>query len=242
MAKPFYTDGMTVEQILELGDDVLSKMSKRDLSRALRTVSLAANKRILRLQNQAVKTNDGYEEKKNSKGISTAALNAVTNDGNSTGKFGVGKKTRNQIYAEFARARDFMSMKSSTVKGAVLVRQDAERRAFGKTREDVGVGKRQADKEIINDTFQDKVKETYKQFRKFLEEHEEATGHRGSDQVLANIGKNIMSDEMSGDEALAAANDYYDQKYHEWLNKRQTAIDNAINDGVDVGGLFDGEE
>ena len=38
MADGFYTDGMTVAEILALGDDILSKMSKRDLSRALRTV------------------------------------------------------------------------------------------------------------------------------------------------------------------------------------------------------------
>ena len=37
--KKFYVDGMTVSEILDLGDDVLSSLSMRDLSRAMRTVA-----------------------------------------------------------------------------------------------------------------------------------------------------------------------------------------------------------
>ena len=44
--QPFMVEGMTVQEIINLGDDVISKMNQRDLSRALRTVSLAANKRL----------------------------------------------------------------------------------------------------------------------------------------------------------------------------------------------------
>ena len=44
MADKFYTDNMTVNEILNLTPDVISKMNTRDISRALRTVSLAANK------------------------------------------------------------------------------------------------------------------------------------------------------------------------------------------------------
>ena len=42
--KPFYVDGMTVQQILEIPPSELAKLNQRDLSRALRTVALAANK------------------------------------------------------------------------------------------------------------------------------------------------------------------------------------------------------
>ena len=48
--KGFKTDKMTVDQIIHLGDKVLNKMDKRELSHALRTVSLAANKRLKRLE------------------------------------------------------------------------------------------------------------------------------------------------------------------------------------------------
>ena len=51
----FFTDKMTVDQILDLGDEILSSLKERDMSRALRTVALAANKRIKRLLKYAKK-------------------------------------------------------------------------------------------------------------------------------------------------------------------------------------------
>ena len=51
--QPFMVEGMTVSDIIKLGDDVISKMNQRDLSRALRTIALAANKRLNRLKKKA---------------------------------------------------------------------------------------------------------------------------------------------------------------------------------------------
>ena len=226
MAEGFYTDGMTVAEILALGDDVLSKMSKRDLSRALRTVSLAANKRIDRLKKQAVKRKGGYVEKKSGKGIATAALNAVTEDGKKSGKFSVGSKSRNQIYSELARAREFMGMKSSTVKGAVAVRKGMEQRAFGKTREEAAKGKTKKQQAAIERTFQEKVKEVYSEYRKFLEEENVEKGDTG--RILAIIGKKIIGEDATGDEARSAARQYLTDAYEE----RQQEFNNSMNDGT----------
>lgn len=113
----------TVEQILSMGDDELNKMNQRQMSHMLRTVALAANKRITRLE---------HNEKKG--GIATDALKAVQDSG---GRFYVGKKTRNQMLAELARAREFMNMKTSTVTGATDVRKNRERMLYGKTREEI---------------------------------------------------------------------------------------------------------
>lgn len=227
MADGFYTDGMTVAEILALGDDILSKMSKRDLSRALRTVSLAANKRIDRLEKQAVKRKGGYVERKSGKGISTAALNAVTNDGKTTGKFKVGNKSRNQMYSEFARAREFMAMKSSTVKGAVAVRKGMEERAFGKTREEAAKGKTKKQQEAITMIFQDKVKEVYSEFRKFLEEENVDKGDTG--RILTIIGKKIIGDDGTGDEAREAARQSLTEAYE---TKQQEHIEDMKNGSV----------
>lgn len=113
----------TVEQILSMGDDELNKTNQRQMSHMLRTVALAANKRITRLENN---------EKKG--GIATDALNTVQDSG---GRFYVGGKTRNQMLAELARAREFMNMKTSTVKGATEVRKNRERMLYGATREEI---------------------------------------------------------------------------------------------------------
>lgn len=231
MAQPFYTDGMTVAEILALGDDVLSKMNKRDLSHALRTVSLAANKRIARLEKQAVKRKGGYVEKRGGKGIYTGALNAATDNGKRKQKFGVGTKSRNQMYSEFAKVREFMAMESSTVKGAVKVRKEMEVRAFGKTRELASKGKTKKEQAAIARTFQDKVKETYREYRKFTEEYNVEKGDTG--RILAIIGKKIIGDDMSGDEARAAAAEELTAIYEE---KQQQHIE-AMENGTVLGGL-----
>lgn len=113
----------TVEQILSMGDNELNKMNQRQMSHMLRTVSLAANKRITRLEKNAEKG-----------GIATDALNAVQDSG---GRFYVGNKNRNQMLSELARAREFMNMKTSTVTGATDVRKNRERMLYGKTREEI---------------------------------------------------------------------------------------------------------
>ena len=67
MKKPFKVEGLTVNEILSLGDDTLNSLNQRDMSRAVRTAALAANKRINRLLAQAKKTKSGYELKKSAK-------------------------------------------------------------------------------------------------------------------------------------------------------------------------------
>ena len=145
--KSFSVDGLTVDQILNLDADTLNRMSEREMSRALRTASLAANKRINNLLKYAVKRKTGeydkktgkplyhYQEKKTGKAIATDALNYITNDGREKPKFGVGDKNRNQMYKELARIRDFMKLQTSTVKGAEAVRKRREERILGKSRE-----------------------------------------------------------------------------------------------------------
>lgn len=145
--KSFSVDGLTVDQILNLDADTLNRMSEREMSRALRTASLAANKRINNLLKYAVKRKTGeydkktgkplyhYQERKTGKAIATDALNYITNDGRDKPKFGVGDKNRNQMYKELARIRDFMKLQTSTVKGAEAVRKRREERILGKSRE-----------------------------------------------------------------------------------------------------------
>lgn len=147
-SKPFFTDGMTVDEILSLGADTLNSLSARDMSRALRTVSLAANKRVNRLLKNSVKRKTGeydkktgkplyhYQEKKSGKAIATDALNYITDDGRLSPKFGVGNKTRNEMYKELARIREFMRLETSTLKGAIKVRKARESRILGQSRED----------------------------------------------------------------------------------------------------------
>lgn len=162
----FFVDGMTVEEILNLGDDVLSKLNSRDMSRALRTVSLAANKRINRLQQYAYKRHGTYIEKQSGPGLDLAALNKVGK------KFGVGKKTRDQMYEEFARVRQFMSYKTSTVKGAKEARKAREIALFGKTREQLTKGMGKTKKREFIKNMKELAEDTSKAYHEFEEEYE----------------------------------------------------------------------
>lgn len=148
MAKGFYVDGMTVEQILNLSDDVLSKLNQRDMSRAVRTVALASNKRIDRLLKQAkianVVTDDGDALHKSRKYVNRAssnialdALNYVSKDATKDPHFSAKGKSRNELYHELKEIQSFMNMKTSTIQGARNVRKMREKRLYGKSSEEL---------------------------------------------------------------------------------------------------------
>lgn len=148
MAKGFYVDGMTVEQILNLSDDVLSKLNQRDMSRAVRTVALASNKRIDRLLRNAkignVVTDDGGNLHKSRKYINRAssdialdALNYISKDATKDPHFSAKGKSRNELYHELKEMQAFMNMKTSTIQGARNVRKMREERLYGKSSDEM---------------------------------------------------------------------------------------------------------
>lgn len=229
MAEKFFTDGMTVNDILNIPPDVLSTLSKRDISRALRTVSLAANKRINRLKKQSTKTKEGYKPKATGKNIATDALNWVTEDGHKRFKFGVKKSsTRNQMMAQLSKAKKFMSMKTSTVSGAVKVRQERERRLFGKTREQAQRSqKTKKEKNIIAKLFEQRMADAWSYYRKFLEiQGRDPHGYyEGSTTIIDLIGNKVLSGADEG-EVLNAALD----KVKEMYENQQEEYNDIFND------------
>ena len=225
MADSFYTDNMTVNEILNLSNEQIAKLNERDVSRALRTVSLAANKRIQRLMQQARKTKDGYVPKKSAKrNIAVDALNAVTNDGKTKVKFGVkSAPTRNKMIEQIGEIRRFMNMQTSTVSGAVKVRKEREKRLFGKTAEQAGRGKTKKEKKEIEKKFSQKVSEAYALFRKYLEyeglPNSPYMKFAGSDTILNLIGKKIINGDSEEETLQAAINEaeaQYIKEQEDW--------------------------
>lgn len=189
----FFTDKMTVEEILDLGDDILSSLKEEDMSRALRTVALAANKRVKRLQKYAKKRGGKYVEKVNGPGLDLTVLNKLKNL-----KFGVGrgvfKKNRNQMYEEFSRIRSFMRQKASTIKGAKELRQKKEMALFGQTREEMtkGMSKKEAKEKIkeINAL----MPEVYETYEDYQEEYAMKGGYDKEEgkKILQDIGRDML--------------------------------------------------
>lgn len=216
--QPFYVEGMTVSEILNISPDQLMKLNKRDISRALRTVSLAANKRVNRLKSKATKTKDGYVPKTKGSQINTSALNWVTNDGHKRTKFGVKKSsTRNEMLHQLKTIKQFMEMKTSTVKGATEVRKDIEKRLFGKTREQAarGVKTKKAKAEVYK-RYETMSREVWSYYRKFLEikGRDPHSYMSGSETIIELIGQKVVSG-ASEEESIQAALDMFKSSYEE---------------------------
>lgn len=108
---------MKVKDVLRLSDIQINKMSRRELAQVTSILASAANKRIARIEKAGV--------------TSPAVANVKSHEG----RFSVKGKNTNQLRGEFARARNFMSNVTSTVKGAKSsARQIEKNLGLGKTK------------------------------------------------------------------------------------------------------------
>lgn len=91
----------STQDILNMPFSELQKMSTSDLRKAVTAVNSTANKRLARLEKAGFTKSYAYQ-------------NAMKE-----GKFSTkGKTRRNDVYRELARARQFLTMKTSGVRGA----------------------------------------------------------------------------------------------------------------------------
>lgn len=226
MAQKFFTDGMTVDQILNLDYQTLNKLSKRDLSRALRTASLAANKRLTRLRKNAIYDKEkGYLPKSGNLGMAPYALNQITMYGRKKFKWGVEKTkgNRGKMLAQLKEIRTFWNMSTSTVTKAKDVRKRSEERLFGKTREDAAKGKKGKKREAIYALYEERMSKAYEAYRHFLQYQKvnKWSAYEGSGTILAVIGY-VIENGGSIDTALQAAIDAdkaaYQARQDEWYN------------------------
>lgn len=264
-SKKFFTDDMTAEEIINLGDDILSKLDKRDLQRAVRTTALVANKRLKRLKAQA-KHEGGFKDSKYVEKVSAKhkialdALNAITEQGKTPATFGVGKnKSRNELYAELARIRRFLNMKTSTLKGAKTVRQQREKRLFKETREEAlkkarkeytkgykkATGKKPPKKNIkkiekaIEKKFSEKPKEVWEVYNKHQElQHLQDKSSSayfkgyGYEKLIEEAGEMIMEGEPE-DRILEALQEKEEELYIEQQNELMEELNRGM--GFEIG-------
>ena len=112
---------MKVKEVLRLSDVQINKMSRKELAQVTSILASAANKRIARIEKAGV--------------TSPAVANVKAHEG----RFSVKGKNTNQLRGEFARARNFMSNVTSTVKGAKSsARQIEKNLGLGKTKKKTG--------------------------------------------------------------------------------------------------------
>lgn len=104
--------GLKISDILNMSWDDLNSLSGKDLKAVTSRLVSASNKRIKRLQ-------------KSPHGTSSFAYQTVEERGR---KFSVRGLTTNEVRTEFANARRFLNMKTSTVKGWKEYREDMNER------------------------------------------------------------------------------------------------------------------
>ena len=221
---PFKAEGMTVQEIIDLGDDEISRMNARDLSRALRTVSLAANKRIRRLEKKAEKHVNDFGDVQyvdvSGQGIDFESLYAV---GERKFGLGKGKHDRGDIYKEFARVRNFMNSKSTTISGAIELRKKRERQLFGKTSEEMFEGVSAAERDLMQANMKDMMSDIYSEYHRWREEYAIEGGYTKEKgrRVLKMFGRRVMDKGMSPEDARQDISDYYDLEYERKERKRK---------------------
>lgn len=112
---------MKVKEVLRLSDVQINKMSRRELAQVTSILASAANKRIARIEKAGV--------------TSPAVANVKSHEG----RFSVKGKNTNQLRGEFARARNFMTNVTSTVRGAKSsARQIEKNLGLGKPKKKTG--------------------------------------------------------------------------------------------------------
>lgn len=235
---PFLVEGMTVSQILNLGDDVIRRMGTRDLSRAVRTISLAANKRLARLERHAEKTKTGYREKGTKLlGIDFNALQS------NQSRFGVkGAKSQGQLMSEFTRVRNFLNAGSSTIAGAIQLRKDKELALFGRTREDI-ISEKIATGQISNTVgainkeyrrIDRQMKGAYENYNKWKEEFGMKGGYDVDEgrEVLARFGR-MQQAGIRKDSALKQVREEYKAKIKQEEALRKAAASGRFSKVLD---------
>lgn len=103
-----------IKELLTLRSDDVARMSRQELALVVSTLSSAANKRLRRLE----RTPMGTESRPY-----TSAMER--------GNFSVAGKNQGQLQNEFKRVKDFLTSKTSTVRGWKKERQKVHKRIGG---------------------------------------------------------------------------------------------------------------
>lgn len=106
----------SVEQLLNIDPADVQKMTTKELRAAVQTLSSAANKRLSRLEQSEID-------------VSSPALHAVYESGRS--RFSTRGKNLNQLRNEFKDVKNFLTSKTSTIKGVKGWKSKIEKKAGG---------------------------------------------------------------------------------------------------------------
>jgi hypothetical protein len=121
-----------------------------------------------------------------------------------------------------------MEMKTSTVKGAVEVRKETEKKLFGKTREQAArrVKTKKAKAEVYA-RYESMSRDVWSYYRKFLEikGRDPHSYMSGSDAIIESVGQAVLSGK-SEEEVIQGALDTFKSEYEQ----EQAEFNEIFND------------
>lgn len=170
----------TVEELLTMDDWDLNKMTAREMRHAVRTLNLAANKRIARL----TKAIDQGRQDISSRGL-------YTNKGDLIEKFTIGRKTDvNEARHKFKVVANFLNRKTTTMEGA----KKEFNRQYSRLFENTEVPE---DFEISRDELND----LWSEYRK-LDEQQVFTEEYDSDRAQQKMGEMYVTGNYTNEEII----------------------------------------
>ena len=170
----------TVEELLTMDDWDLNKMSAREMQHAVRTLNLAANKRIARL----TKAIDQGRQDISSRGL-------YTNKGDLIEKFTIGRKTDvNEARHKFKVVAHFLNRKTTTMEGAKKEFNRQYSRLFENTE--------------VPEEFEisrDELNDLWSEYRK-LDEQQVFTEEYDSDRAQQKMGEMYVTGNYTNEEII----------------------------------------
>ena len=181
--------GLSIKKILDMTPGDLNKLNKKDLQKITGRLVSAGNKRLRRAE---------------AKNIESPAFAYIRDNG---GVFSTKGKNLNQLRAEFARARNFLTAETSTIKGAIQFRDES----IAELKE-VGI--------IISPENFDSVMKAYETLRR----SDKSIIERGLKYSVLNEIETLTDAKLSKEEILANMT----KRLKEIYKEEQDKIDNGV--------------
>ena len=182
-SEPVYKGGYNAKEMTEIDLDTLNRMSRSELSKVVSRMTDVTKKRMKTLEKNQEFTPAYYGLKEKSR----------------NGDLSVKGKNINELRAMYKQQKNFITAKTSTMKGSKAVKE-AEAKRLGVT---------------FNN--KDEAKAFWQQYSKFIETNEgkQALYNMGSNEVQQKVADMMINEAMEEDEILQSLQDMYEEEPEE---------------------------
>lgn len=189
---PFLYGAQTmVKTVWSISFDIVTKQTRKEMYKDAKKAIDAANKRIKRLE---------------ASGLFSPALESVKKHG---GKFTTKGLNRNQLLREYAKAVEFMNMKTSTITGAKAYEKQIAMKLSNKAKS----------------LTIDQKKTLFKAVRRTMEANPTLSDLYGSDRLIRFVGDEVADNNEDLDSLLKSSFSELDRNYKKFVKGFGISLD-----------------